>query len=138
MKLRFRDSSKNKPKRCYFNSFEDAGDYFRGLKYVDRDLNDVEDLITLDQVSLVIFFILSHRSLEYLDRKLRKILTYICRINTHDLNEQFNSYLDRNKQSIMITYLLQAFKELESWSDLEDRDYYDLRDFLEDVGKRIS
>lgn len=124
-------------KRCYFNTFEGAGDYFRGIKYLNRDLDDIESLNTIDQVSLVIFFILSHRNIEKASSKLRKILIGIYRINTSNLKYQFESYLDKNRQSIMITYLMQAMKELEDWTELSDRDYSELKNLLLDVGERI-
>lgn len=134
---RVKERFETENKRCYFNTFEGAGDYFRGIKYLNRDLDDIESLNTIDQVSLVIFFILSHRNIEKASSKLRKILIGIYRINTSNLRYQFESYLDRNRQSIMITYLMQAMKELEDWTELSNRDYDELKNLLLDVGERI-
>ena len=137
VKRRSDDDNKVAKRRCYFNSFEGAGDYFRGLKYVNRDLNVIDELPVIDQVSLIIFFILSNRSLEKANLKVRKVLISICRIDTRDLRFQFDNYLDENKKSIMITYLIQAIKELNSWSELSDSEHSEFMYFLEDVSRRI-
>lgn len=129
--------SDNKSKRCYFNTFEDAGDYFRGLKFVQRDLNSMDQLITLDKVSFVIFYILSHRNLPNVYDYLYRIRKELVLINLNELTHQFDDYLDSNRQSIMITYLSQAIKEVMSWSELKDNEYDELIEFLENVGKRI-